>query len=157
MPVGQPHRLVQVNRTGRGGEGQRSISVRDYTPRSGADLNPFVIAVPERFFETMGVRLIAGRPLMLREEESGSTRHQKADHAHVHGNDRVNDYVHVHAEPLIRPGALKGILRGADLRGNRGMQADLPELPEWRPCSGEELEICIAARRTMSRGLFTGF
>jgi predicted permease len=57
-----------------GGEGQRNISVRGYTPPRGGDLNPFVISVSERFFETMGVRLIAGRPLTSRDEESRSTR-----------------------------------------------------------------------------------
>src|SRR5262249_13172837 len=57
-----------------GGEGQRNISVRGYTPARGADLNPFVITVSERFFETMGVQLLAGRPLTRRDEETGSTR-----------------------------------------------------------------------------------
>jgi predicted permease len=57
-----------------GGEGQRNISVRGYTPPRGGDLNPFVMDVSERFFETMGVRLIAGRPLTSQDEQSRSTR-----------------------------------------------------------------------------------
>jgi predicted permease len=57
-----------------GGEGQRNISVRGYTPPRGADLNPFAIAVSDKFFETMRIRLIAGRPLTSRDEESRSIR-----------------------------------------------------------------------------------
>jgi predicted permease len=57
-----------------GGEGQRNISVRGFASARGADLNPFVISVSERFFETMGVRLIAGRPPARWDEESESTR-----------------------------------------------------------------------------------
>jgi predicted permease len=57
-----------------GGEGQRSISVRGYVPLSGADLNPFTIAASEGFFETLGVRLIAGRSLTRQDRESETPR-----------------------------------------------------------------------------------
>jgi len=57
-----------------GGEGQRNISVRDYVPPPGADLNPFVITASEGFFETIGVRLIAGRSFTQRDEDSESVR-----------------------------------------------------------------------------------
>jgi len=57
-----------------GGEVQRNISVRGYVPPRGADLNPFVIAVSEGFFDTMGVHLIAGRSLTRRDQDPESTQ-----------------------------------------------------------------------------------
>jgi predicted permease len=40
---------------------QRNVSVDAFTPRAGADLNPYVLAVSPGFFDTMGMPLAAGR------------------------------------------------------------------------------------------------
>jgi putative ABC transport system permease protein len=43
------------------GPRQRAISVHGYLPKPGDDLNPYVISVSSRFFDTMSIPLIAGR------------------------------------------------------------------------------------------------
>jgi putative ABC transport system permease protein len=43
------------------GQRQRGISVHGYVAKPGDDLNPYVISVSPRFFETMGIPLIRGR------------------------------------------------------------------------------------------------
>jgi predicted permease len=40
---------------------QRDITVEGFAPRPGTDLNPYVLSVSPRFFDTMGIRFLAGR------------------------------------------------------------------------------------------------
>ena len=56
-----------------GGDVQRNISVRGYVPSPGADLNPFVIAVADGFFTTMGIRVLEGRVVSDRDTVTAPT------------------------------------------------------------------------------------
>ena len=50
------------------GQRQRGISVHGFVAKPGDDLNPYVISVSPRFFETMGIPLIRGRAFAADDE-----------------------------------------------------------------------------------------
>ena len=56
------------------GQRQRGISVHGYVAKPGDDLNPYVISVSPRFFETMGIPLIRGRAFAPDDETRAGER-----------------------------------------------------------------------------------
>jgi putative ABC transport system permease protein len=50
------------------GQRQRGISVHGYVAKPGDDLNPFVMSVSPRFFDTMGIPIVSGRAFLPEDE-----------------------------------------------------------------------------------------